>query len=185
MILRRHALPAAAGISSVMMLVMPLAALLAPAPGAWAHFVGATQEVEGGFQVVFQPYPGDPLVAGANSTLNFSVLYNDSNVYNVHSAVTVAEKGSGQVVLQDPYRFYEASDITVPHRFERAGDYEVTLSTRIAGHERYQAEPLVATFELSVSDSAVGFDGLMMYYVTPAAVAAAGIAAYLHSRRRL
>jgi hypothetical protein len=175
-----------------MMVVMVLLLLLLFLPAlpifpqaAWAHFVGASKEAEGGFQVVFQPYPGDPVVAGSSSVLNFSVLYNGSNIQNVHSAVTITERRSGRVVFQDPYRFYESSDISVPYRFEKAGEYEVTLSTRITGHEKYQAEPLAATFTISAYDpaAAIKFDELMVYYVTPAAAAAAGIAVYLHSRR--
>lgn len=166
-------------------LAFALAGLLtaAPAPApAHAHFFGATMDIDG-FQVVFQPFPSAPVV-GANSMLNFSVLYNGSNVYNVHSAVRVAEK-DGTVIFQDPYRLYEISDITVPYRFEQAGSYVVTVQTRIAGHEKYEALPLTASFDVSASPPGIPFDELLLYYATPAAFAVAAIAVYLHSRGRL
>ncbi|MER3408218.1 MAG: hypothetical protein C4292_05630 [Nitrososphaera sp.] len=171
--------------TAVILMVLLLPALPIFPQVVWAHFAGATKEAEGGFQVVFQPYPGDLVAAGSSSVLNFSVLYNGSNIQNVHSTITITERGSGKVVFQDPYRFYESSDISVPYRFVKAGEYDVALSTRITGHEKYQAAPLVATFTISAYDpaTAVKFDELMIYYVTPAAAAAAGIAAYLHSRR--
>ena len=164
-----------------LVLAFALASLLSAAP-AHAHFFGATREIDG-FQVVFQPFPPAPLI-GANSTLNFSVLYNGSNVYNVHSAVMVAEK-DGTVIFQDPYRLYEISDITVPYRFEQAGSYVVTVQTRITGHEKYEAQPLTASFDVSASPPGMPFDELLLYYATPAAVAVAAIAVYLHSRGRL
>lgn len=162
-------------------LAFAFAGMLSVAP-AHAHFSGATKDVDG-FQVVFQPFPSAPVI-GANSTLNFSVLYNGSNVYNVHSAVTIAEK-DGAVIFQDPYRLYEISDITVPYRFEQAGSYVVTVQTRIAGHEKYEAQPLAASFDVSASPPGMPFDEILLYYATPAAVAVAAIAVYLHSRDRL
>ena len=164
-----------------LVLAFALACLLSAAP-VHAHFFGATREIDG-FQVVFQPFPPAPLI-GANSTLNFSVLYNGSNVYNVHSAVKIAEK-DGTVIFQDPYRLYEISDITVPYRFEQAGSYVVTVQTRIAGDEKYEAQPLTASFDVSAFPPWMPFDELLLYYATPAAVAVAAIAVYLHSRGKL
>jgi hypothetical protein len=149
---------------------------------AYAHFFGATQEI-GGYQVVFAPYPQTP-VAGANSTLNFSVLENGSNIFNVYAAVVVANR-TGEPVHQEPYRPYEISDITVPYVFEESGDYVVTVMTRIPGHEKYQAQPLTASFDVSAGPPGMPLDELMLYYVTPAAAAITGISVYLYSRGRL
>jgi hypothetical protein len=60
----------------------------------------------------------------------------------------------------------------------------VTLQTRIIGDEKYQANPLQASFDISVGNQ-VPFDELMLFYVTPAAVAITGIAIYLRSKKRL
>jgi hypothetical protein len=149
---------------------------------AYGHFFGATKDVDG-YQVIFAPNPSAP-APGENSTLNFTVLENNDNIYNIHAAVVITEKQSGDIVDQIPYRFYEFSDITVPYTFQNAGDYVVTLQTRITGDEKYQASPLVASFDISVGNQAP-FDELMLFYVTPAAVAIAGIAIYLHSKKKL
>lgn len=170
----------------VVIVVLAMAALAAHAGPAYAHFFGATVNIEN-YQVIFQPAPASP-VAGNNSTrLNFSVLENGTNIVNIHSALTIAEKGSGEIVSQTPYRQYEFSDVTIPHTFEEPGDYVVTFETRITGHEKYQATPLAASFDLTVADpnQIVPFDELMLFYVTPAAAAIAGIAVYLHSKKKI
>lgn len=151
---------------------------------AYGHFFGATKDIDG-YQVIFAPYPSTP-VAGGNSTfLNFSVLQNGNNVLNIHSAVKIQDKQTGDVVGQIPYRLYEFSDITVPYAFNETGDYLVTLETRIIGDEKYQASPLVASFDISVGTGFMPFDELLLFYITPAAVAIAGIMIYLHSKKRL
>jgi hypothetical protein len=165
----------------LLLLLAVLAALAAQAGLAYAHFFGATKDIDR-FQVVFAPNPSNPM-PGGDSTLNFSVLENNENVANIHAAVLIAER-SGDVVAQIPYRPYEFSDITVPYTFNETGDYVVTLQTRIIGDEKYQANPLQASFDISVGNQ-VPFDELMLFYVTPAAVAITGIAIYLRSKKRL
>jgi hypothetical protein len=164
-----------------LLLVAALVAFAVQISPAYGHFFGDTRNVDR-FQVVFAPFPQNP-EPGGNSTLNFSVLENNSNMYNIHAAVVVTEKQSGEIVGQIPYRPYEFSDITVPYTFEKAGDYVVKLQTRIIGDEKYQASPLEASFDISVGT--LPFDELMLFYVTPAAVAIAGIAIYLHSKKKL
>ena len=151
---------------------------------AYGHFFGATQDIDG-YQVIFAPYPSTPIVGSNSTLLNFSVLENGTNILNIHSAVVIRDRQTGDVVDQIPYRLYEFSDITVPYTFDRTGDYSVTLQTRIIGDEKYQATPLEASFDISVGNQFMPFDELMLFYVTPAAVAIAGIAVYLHSRKRL
>lgn len=152
-----------------------------------AHFFGATKQVDN-YQVIFAPYPFNP-VAGSNSTyLNFSVLDNGSNIFNIHSAVVIVEKESGTSVGQIPYKLYEFSDVSIPYTFSSAGNYIVTLQTRITGDEKYQAMPLEASFDLTVmspSGQGIPVEELMLFYVTPAAIAIAGIAIYLHSKGKL
>jgi hypothetical protein len=136
--------------------------------------------------VIFAPSPSTP-IAGDNSTsLSFSVLENNTNIYNIYAAVEVSEKQSGDIIGQVPYKQYEFSDITIPYAFNDTGNYVVTLQTRITGDEKYQASPLVASFDISVSNQLlIPFDELMLFYVTPAAAAVAGIAIYLHSKKKL
>jgi hypothetical protein len=149
---------------------------------AYGHFFGDTKNIDK-YQVILAPNPSNP-APGDNSTLNFSVLENNTNIYNIHAAVVITEKQSGDVVAQVPYRLYELSDITVQYTFQNAGDYAVTLQTRIIGDEKYQASPLIASFDISVGNQ-IPFDELMLFYVTPAAVAIAGIVIYLRSKKKL
>jgi hypothetical protein len=152
-----------------------------------AHFFGATKQIDN-YQVIFAPYPNSP-VAGSNSTyLNFSVLQNGSNIFNTHAALVIVDKASGTPIEQLPYRLYEFSDISIPYTFSSEGDYAVTLQTRITGDEKYQAVPLEASFDLTVLNpgpQGIPVEELMVFYVTPAAIAIAGIAIYMHSKGKL
>jgi hypothetical protein len=150
----------------------------------YAHFFGTTKNVDN-YQVIFAPSPSTP-VAGDNSTLlNFSVLEKNANLYNLYVAMVVTDKQSGNIIGQIPYKFQEFSDITIPYRFNETGTYVVTLQTRITGDEKYQNTPLVASFDISVGNQLIPFDELMLFYVTPATAAVAGIAIYLHSKKKL
>jgi hypothetical protein len=149
-----------------------------------AHFFGATKNIDN-YQVIFSPSPSTP-IAGDNSTsLNFSVLENNSNIYNIYTAMVVTEKQSGNIIGQVPYKFQEFSDIAIPYTFNDIGTYVVTLQTRIAGNEKYQDNPLVASFDISVGNQLIPFEELMLFYVTPTAVIIAGIAIYLRSKNKL
>lgn len=148
-----------------------------------AHYFGAIKDVDG-YQVVFQPSPQTP-VMGSDSTLNFSVLENNSNIYNIYAALTITEKGSGQTIYKSQERWYETSDISIPYSFRAVGDFVATLEVRIAGDDKYEAQPLVASFDVSASRPGMPFDELVLYYVTPAAVAVAGIAVYMHSKNKI
>jgi hypothetical protein len=66
--------------------------------------------------------------------------------------VIITEKDSQTIVDQIPYKLYEFSDITIPYTFENPVDHAVTLQTRITGDEKYQATPLVASFDIAVAD---------------------------------
>jgi hypothetical protein len=63
----------------------------------------------------------------------------------------------------------------------------ITLQTRVPGDEKYQATPLLASFDLLVEspNQVIPIDELMLYFVTPAAVVITGIAIYLHSRKKI
>jgi hypothetical protein len=97
----------------------------------------------------------------------------------------VTEKQSGDIIGQVPYKFQEFSDISIPYNFNNTGDYIVTLQTRIAGDEKYQDSPLVASFDISVGNQLIPFDELMLFYVTPATAVVAGIAVYLRYKKKL
>ena len=153
---------------------------------AYAHFIGGKTVNIDDYQIAFLPSLST-IYAGNNSTLlKFSVMKNNMDIYNIYSALVITEKGDGRVVEQLPYRPYEFSDITFPYTFQNATDYTVTLLTRIAGEEKYEATPLVASFDITVAEpnQLIPFDELMLFYVTPPTVVAAGIAIYLHNRKK-
>lgn len=121
---------------------------------AYAHFFGGKTLTMGKYQVLFAPYPATPTVSDNNNSavtqLNFSVLENNSNIYNIYSALVISKKGSDAVIAQYPYKLYEFSDITIPFIFNETGDYAITLKTRIQGDPQYQTSPLEASFDVSV-----------------------------------
>src|SRR5919106_2043007 len=116
---------------------------------AYGHFFGATKNIDN-YQVIFAPSPSTPITGDNSTSLNFSVLENNANIYNIYTAMVVTEKQSGDIIGQIPYRFQEFSDITIPYTFNDTGTYVVTLQTRIAGDEKYQDDHLVASFDISV-----------------------------------
>jgi len=167
--------------------LLPIIALVCvQASNAQGHFFGETRYVDQ-YQIVFMPSPSIPQ-AGSNTTyLNFSVLRNNSNIFSIYSAVVITEKNSGEAVDQIPYTPYEYSDITIPYIFQEAGSYVVTLQTRVTGDEKYQARPLLASFNLLVEkpNQGIPIDELMLFFVTPAAIVITGIAIYLHSKKKI
>src|ERR671915_1718472 len=150
----------------------------------YGHFFGATKNIDN-YQVIFAPSPSTPITGDNSTSLNFSVLENNANIYNIYTAMVVTDKQSGDIIAQMPYKFQEFSDITIPYTFNETGTYVVTLQTRIAGDEKYQVNPMVASFDISVGNQLIPFDELMLFYVTPATVVIAGIVIYLHSKKKL
>jgi hypothetical protein len=151
---------------------------------SYAHYFGSSVNVDN-YQVVFSP--PSLLKAGDNSTtLNFSILDKyGNNINNIYSALVIRQ--SGEIINQAPYRLFEFSDISIKYTFPKPGNYIVTLETIIQDDPKYQASPLVADFPVSAvaPKQVIPFDELMLFYVTPAAVAIAGIAIYLRSKNKL
>jgi hypothetical protein len=180
----RHIL-ASKELSNLSLLIVPICIIFLSQIGpAYGHFFGATKNIDN-YQVVFSPSPSIPIVGDNSTSLNFSVLENNTNIYNIYSALVVTDKQSGDIVGQVPYKFQEFSDINIPYNFNHTGDYVVTLQTRIAGDQKYQDSPLVASFDISAGNQLIPFDELMMFYVAPATAVVAGLAIYLHSKKRL
>ena len=158
-----------------------------PVKPAYAHYFGSNLKIDN-YQIVFSPYPSAPIAGDNSTTLNFSVLdSNNNNLNNIYSALVITEKQSGKILYQMPYQRYEFSDISVKYVFPKPGDYIVSLQTRVQDDPKYQGNPLVANFNVSALDPhmVIPFDELMMYYVTPASAVIAGLAVYLHSKKKL
>jgi hypothetical protein len=181
----RHILLDNKKLSNLSFLILAISIIFLSQIGlAYGHFFGATKSIDN-YQVIFSPSPSIPLAGNNSTSLNFSVLENNTNIYNIYSALVVTDKQSGDIVGQVPYKFQEFSDINIPYNFNKTGDYVVTLQTRIAGDEKYQDNPLVANFDISVGNQLIPFDELMLFYVTPATVVVAGLAIYLHAKKKL
>jgi hypothetical protein len=102
------------------------------------------------YQVVFLPFPSVPLPNDNSTKLNFSLLENNTDVYNVFVSLIIKDKNSGNVVEQIPYKFYEFGDITLPYTFQNVSDYIITFQARINGDPKYEVNPLKANFDISV-----------------------------------
>ena len=102
------------------------------------------------YQVVFLPFPNIPLVNDNSTKLNFSLMENKTDVYNVFVSLIIKDRNSGNVVEQIPYKFYEFGDITLPYIFQNVSDYIITFQARINGDPKYEVNPLKANFDISV-----------------------------------
>lgn len=151
---------------------------------AYGHFFGDNKTIDGFRVVVFLPFPPAP-TAGENTTY-FSVLDEENNnINNIFSALIIKEKEPNQIVDQIPYTRYEFSDFSIPYRFRNNTNYVVTLETRVMGDPKYQAEPIVASFDLSVGDPIyIAYRNLIQYVVTPAALLAVVVCLVILYRRK-
>src|SRR5215208_2469181 len=104
----------------------------------------------GKYQIVFLPFPNNILVNDNSTKLNFSLMENKTDVYNVFVSLIIKDRDSGNIVDQIPYKFYEFGDITFPYTFQNVSDYIVTFQARINGDPNYKVTPLKANFDISV-----------------------------------
>jgi hypothetical protein len=133
----------------------------------------------GKYQIVFLPYPNIPLTNDNSTRLNFSLMENKTDVYNVFVSLIIKDRNSGNVVEQIPYKFYEFGDITLPYTFQNVGDYIITFHARINGDPKYEVNPLIANFDISVvKPGEIPFIAWMIS-LTPIIAAIAGIVIYI------
>jgi hypothetical protein len=130
------------------------------------------------YQIVFLPFPNIPLVSDNSTRLNFSLMENKTDVYNVFVSLIIKDKESGNIVEQIPYKFYEFGDITFPYIFQNVSDYIVTFQARINGDPNYKVTPLKANFDISVISSEIPFIAWITY-LTPILAAIVGIVIYM------
>jgi hypothetical protein len=131
------------------------------------------------YQVVFLPFPNIPLVNDNSTKLNFSLMENNTDVYNVFVSLIIKDRNSGNVVEQIPYKFYEFGDITLPYTFQNVSDYIITFHARINGDPKYEVNPLKANFDISVvNPSEIPFIAWIIS-LTPIIAAIAGIVIYI------
>jgi hypothetical protein len=119
---------------------------------AYAHiFPGTPNSVfieKDGYQIGFLPYPKNPKVNDNSTLLNLNVQKNGNDVSNTYASLILMDKNTKKIVHQVPYKFYLFADMSYPYVFENEGKYSLSLLTKIAGDEKYEDNPLVATFDL-------------------------------------
>ena len=131
------------------------------------------------YQIDFLPVPNILSVNDNSTKLNFSLLENNTDVYNVFVSLIIKDRNSGNVVEQIPYKFYEFGDISLPYTFQNVGDYTITFHAKINGDPKYEATPLTASFDISVvNPSQIPFIAWIIS-LTPIIAAIAGIVIYI------
>jgi hypothetical protein len=152
-------------------------------PLAYAHIFTdtpntVTKNIDN-YQIDFLPVPNIPLVNDNSTKLNFSLLENNTDVYNVFVSLIIKDRNSGNVVEQIPYKFYEFGDITLPYTFQNVSDYIITFQATINGDPKYEVNPLKANFDISVvNPSEIPFITWIIS-LTPVIAAIAGIVIYI------
>ena len=131
------------------------------------------------YQVVFLPFPNIPIANDNSTKLNFSLMENKTDVYNVFVSLIIKDRSSGNVIEQIPYKFYEFGDITFPYTFQNVGDYIITFHARINGDPKYEVNPLIANFDISVINANEIPFIVWIISLTPIIAAIAGIIIYV------
>jgi hypothetical protein len=137
------------------------------------------------YQIVFLPYPNNPIANDNSTRLNFSLMENKTDVYNVFVSLIIKDKRSENVVVEQiPYKFYEFGDITFPYTFRNVSDYVVSFQARINGDPKYKVTPLIANFDISVVKPGEIPFNVWVISLTPIVAAIAGIVIYFDFFRK-
>jgi hypothetical protein len=158
---------------------------------AYAHILdtesAVTKNVDGDkYLVSFLPYPVGLKVDDTSTKLNFSVMQNNSDVPFLFTSLLITGKNTGKIVEQTPYKFHEFGDVTYPYKFRNDGEYNVAIQAKINGDPKYETQPLIAGFDVSVRDVEKMMNSLqqiMLFYLTPALAAIAGSIIYIRHKR--
>jgi hypothetical protein len=136
------------------------------------------------YQVVFLPFPNIPLVNDNSTKLNFSLMENNTDFYNVFVSLIIKDRNSGNVVEQIPYKFYEFGDVTLPYIFQNVSDYIITFQAKINGDPKYEVNPLKANFDISVvNPSEIPFIGWILSLI-PILAVIPGILIYIFFKKK-
>jgi hypothetical protein len=150
----------------------------------YAHIFTGTQDAAitkniDNYQIVFLPFPNIPLANDNSTRLNFSLMENKTDVYNVFVSLIIKDRNSENVVDKIPYKFYEFGDITFPYIFQNVSDYIITFQAKINGDPKYEVNPLIASFDISVvKPGDIPFIAWIIS-LTPIIAAIAGIVIYI------
>ena len=159
---------------------------------AYAHiFPGTPNSVfleKDGYQIGFLPYPKNPKVNDDSTLLNLNVQKNRNDVSNTYVSLIIMDKNANKIVHQVPYKFYLFADMSYPYVFKNEGKYSLSLLTKIAGDEKYEDNPLIATFDLDTEGAANNISNLnsiIIYSMVALAVVTVGIIFIYKKRLKL
>jgi hypothetical protein len=123
---------------------------------AYAHiFPGTPNAVfieKDGYQIGFLSYPKNPKVNDF-TLLNLNVQQNATDVSNTYASLIIMDKNNKEIVHQEPYRYYLFAEMRYPYFFTNEGNYSLSLLIKIAGHKKYEDNPLIATFDLDTENT--------------------------------
>jgi hypothetical protein len=134
------------------------------------------------YQLIFLSLPNNPIANDNSTRLNFSLMENKTDVYNVFVSLIIKERKSGNLVEQIPYKFYEFGDITFPYTFRNVSDYVVSFQAKIHGDPKYKVNPLIANFDISVIPNKILFNVWILFLI-PILSAIPGIVVYMFFKR--
>jgi hypothetical protein len=127
-----------------------------------------------GYQIGFLPYPKNPKVNDDSTLLNLNVQKNGNDVSNTYASLIIMDKNTKKIVHQVPYKFYLFADMSYPYVFKNEGKYSLSLLTKIAGDEKYEDNPLVATFDIQTEGIAINkisnVNSLIIYSIVALAI---------------
>ena len=106
---------------------------------------------------------------------------------NIFASLLIKNKENGSIITDNPFKFYEFSDITIPYTFKEIGDYQISLLVRINGDPVYSQNPISADFDISTTDpnQIIPTNELVLYYLVPALVVIAIIVVYLKRKNKI
>jgi hypothetical protein len=149
---------------------------------AYAHiFPGTPNSVfveKDGYQIGFLPYPKNPKVNDNSTLLNLNVQQNGNDVSNTYASLIITDKITKKIVHQIPYKFYLFADMSYSYVFKNEGKYSLSLLTKIAGDEKYEDNPLIASFDLETENTINKIDdinSIIIYSIIALAVIVVGI----------
>jgi hypothetical protein len=108
------------------------------------------------YKMLFLPYPKEPIPNDDPAKLNFNVQKDNIDVYGLFVSIIIKDKKLGSIVHQIPYKFYPIGDIFIDHVFTNSSEYEIFLLAKINNDPKYQTNPLMGKFDISVREQNKG-----------------------------
>lgn len=104
------------------------------------------------YKIVLLPFPNKPVV-NETVNLNFNIQENKTDLNGVFSSISIMNNKTKQLIYNSTYKFYEFSDFTIPFIFKEAGNYVLSLDTKIRWDPKFSKKPMVAKFDIIASEN--------------------------------